>query len=208
MLLNVIGGEPMSFRKLRVTLLRAVLGIFVVLALVMGQSRPESIWADFAFRWGGYFLLLAGTGLRLWSILYVGSRKSRVLVTHGPYSLCRNPLYLGTTLVVLGTALCFENIPMCAYALGVVIPVHLLVVSLEERHLGAIFGDEYRQYCRTTPRLVPRFAGFHQEDQMTVEVSSLRRAAIDALGVLIIPPAGQLVEILQHAKVLPVLWQI
>lgn len=198
----------MSFRKLRVMLLRAVLGMFIVLALVMGQSHPESVWADFAFRWSGYFLLVAGTGLRLWSILYVGSRKSKVLVTQGPYSLCRNPLYLGTALLALGTALCFENVPMCAYTLAVVIPIHLLVISLEERHLGAIFGDAYRQYCRTTPRLVPRFAGFHQEGQMTVEVSSLRRGAIDAIGVLIIPPAGQLVEILQHANVLPVLWQV
>lgn len=198
----------MTIRKTRVRALRAVLGAFIVLAFFIGQSRLHSSWAEYAFRWSGYTLLLAGLGLRLWSTLYIADHKSKILVTLGPYSLCRNPLYLGTSLVALGAALSFENIPLCIYTVAVVVPVHLLVVKMEEAHLLDLFGDEYRQYCRTTSRFMPSLAGFQQEAELRIESRSLNRAAIDALGVLLLPPLGHLSGLLQQAHLLPVLWKV
>src|SRR5437867_8379234 len=48
----------------------------------------------------GALLVLGGTLLRLWSILQIGGRARKVVsmkaahvITWGPYSLCRNPIY-------------------------------------------------------------------------------------------------------------------
>ena len=41
----------------------------------------------------GVTLAIVCIGGRLWSCLYIGSRKNRELVTTGPYSITRNPLY-------------------------------------------------------------------------------------------------------------------
>lgn len=197
----------MNLRKSRVKLLRLAWGCLVLLALFFGPSTDTSIVADFACQWTGYLLLVAGLGLRLWSILYVGQRKSHELITSGPYSLCRNPLYIGTALLTLGTALSFENFAMCLFALVVVIPIHVAVILAEERHLEAIFGEEYVRYCRRTPRFFFRIASYNSLPRVDISVTALRRAVIDALGVLMIPPLANMVDILQDHGVLHVVWR-
>jgi hypothetical protein len=44
----------MRLRKARILALRLTLGTLVLLALFMGHAKPENVWADYAFRWGGY----------------------------------------------------------------------------------------------------------------------------------------------------------
>jgi protein-S-isoprenylcysteine O-methyltransferase Ste14 len=61
--------------------------------VVCGESGRSAGWC-----------LWPGATLRLWSTLYIGGRKRVVLVSDGPYSLCRNPLYVGTFLIALSNA--------------------------------------------------------------------------------------------------------
>jgi protein-S-isoprenylcysteine O-methyltransferase Ste14 len=195
----------MSFRKMRVPLLRVTCGGFIALSLFFGQSAGGNFLEEFALRWVGYLLLVIGLGLRLWAILYVGDKKSHELIATGPYSLCRNPLYVGTAAVTLGTALIFENPAMCLFALAVVIPIHVVVVLAEEKHLGTIFGDAYAQYRRRTPRFLFRVSGYKSAPAISIPIRALRRAAVDAFGVLMIPLLAGLVGLLQGHGILPVL---
>jgi protein-S-isoprenylcysteine O-methyltransferase Ste14 len=198
----------LTLRRARILTLRLTLGSLVLLALFMGHARPENIWADYAFRWGGYALLMAGLGVRLWAIVHIGERKSKQLVTTGPYSVCRNPLYLGTALIALGAAMCFENLPMCLFVMAVVLPAHYVVVLLEERHLRGLFGREYEEYSRATPRFVPRWPACHTGPEIVLPWRSVRRMTVEAMGVLLLPPGGRMIEILQELKWLPVIWRI
>ncbi len=75
------------------------------------------------------------------------------LVTSGPYRWMRHPLYT-TTIVVLAlwpdmsvNRLAFFAVSTAYFALGS-IP--------EEQKLVAEFGEAYRRYQQTTPRLIPR----------------------------------------------------
>jgi protein-S-isoprenylcysteine O-methyltransferase Ste14 len=105
-----------------------------------------------ALAWG---LLLAGIAVRAWASREISGKKKDVVVSTGPYALCRNPLYWGTFLIAcsqlaflrtaaFGLALC---IPVIVYITG--------VVPAEERYLTAALGEKYEHYCQRTARWFP-----------------------------------------------------
>ncbi len=83
--------------------------------------------------------------------------QSTLLVTTGIYSHIRNPITLGYTLLPLGMGLLFRSLGM-----AILVPLIILVIMVirikkyEEPQLEARFGEEYLEYKRTTPFLVPR----------------------------------------------------
>ena len=180
----------MSVRKLRVLLLRLSSAPLVFLAIFV---RPS--WA-----------VGSTEAVRMWSILYVGGRKSDELVTQGPYSLCRNPLYIGTFLLAIGAGLCFENLLMLVATLGVILPAHVIATRLEERHLGEKFPRENTQYKAGVPRFWPRLRGYRSGPTVTVSVRAIRRVTVDTLAVLLIPEMEDLLEVLHAHGIVPVLW--
>ena len=82
-------------------------GIAVVLAGVVlikpvyGDESYYHFWTEMP----GYLAIVVAIGLRLWCTLYIGGSKSRTLVTDGPYSVSRNPLYFASILVVFALVL-------------------------------------------------------------------------------------------------------
>ncbi len=196
----------MSVRKLRIMMLRLSSLPVIVVALFVrprwGLESSIAFWMEFA----GYVFLLGGLAVRMWSIFYIGGRKSGELVTEGPYSLCRNPLYIGSLLIGVGVGLCFENLLMLACVLFIVIPIHMLVVNREERHLAELFPQQFPTYKRQVPRFWPRFRNYRTQKKIMVSVHSIRRVMIDTLGVLLIPEIEDLLELMHEHAILPVLW--
>jgi protein-S-isoprenylcysteine O-methyltransferase Ste14 len=106
--------------------------------------------------------LAAGAGLRVWGTAYLGSgvmRDSALhgegLVAAGPYRHLRNPLYLGSGLLALGT-----SILMPPDGAGFFLPAFtifvILLITTEERFLSAKLGNAYQEYRRLVPRWLPR----------------------------------------------------
>ncbi len=88
---------------------------------------------------------------------------TRYLVTTGPYRLCRNPIELGAIFYYLGIGTIIGGIMVgiICFSLGLIIgsAYHKFI---EENELEVRFGDEYRQYKKETPFLLPRF-GQHRK---------------------------------------------
>ena len=113
-------------------------------------------------RWIGVILYVLGGALRLWPVFVLGSRFSglvaiqsgHTLVTHGIYSLVRNPSYLGMIINMLGWGLAFRGWSGVVIALLLLVPLIPRIHS-EERLLGAHFGAEYDAYVARTWRLIP-----------------------------------------------------
>ncbi len=76
------------------------------------------------------------------------------LVTSGPYAWCRNPMYLGHIIFLIGLALTFQSPLAGALTVATVVWFHRRV-RRDEARLGARFGRPYVDYCARVPRWVP-----------------------------------------------------
>jgi protein-S-isoprenylcysteine O-methyltransferase Ste14 len=194
----------MTLRKLRINLLRLAFIPIVFVAIFVRHSWSIESTAAFVMEFGGYLFLLAGLLIRIWCSFYIGSRKSKELITEGPYSICRNPLYIGSFLLAVGVGLCFENLLILVPA--IIIPVHIIAARMEEAHLELKFGEQYRLYKQKIPRFWPRFSNYNSPDMIGVNVHSIRRIAMDTVGVLLLPEIEDLLELLHQNGIIPVLW--
>ena len=76
------------------------------------------------------------------------------LIRTGPYRFVRHPIYTGLLSGMLGSALCAGT---CLALFGFLSVLVTFIVKLwrEEDLLTSEFGEEYRQFMRETPMLVP-----------------------------------------------------
>jgi len=196
----------MSLRKLRTHLLRLVFIPIVFVAVFVRPSWSLDSTVAFVMEFGGYLFLLTGLAIRIWCTFYIGSRKSKKIIAQGPYSLCRNPLYIGSFLLALGVGLCFENLLILILVPAIIIPVHIIVARMEEKHLESKFGEQYRLYKQRVPAFRPRFSNYNSPDIIEVNVHALRRIITDTVGVLLLPEIEDLLELLHQSGIIPVLW--
>lgn len=98
----------------------------------------------------GSLLRMAGRGHKK-----LHSKGGHRLTTTGPYSLVRNPMYLGTYFIGVGFVLVLW--PWWALIIFSIIFYWRFnkQIVLEEGYLSKQFGDEYQNYCRKVPRLFP-----------------------------------------------------
>ena len=124
--------------------------------LVVRDGTAEEIM-DLA----GICVAFAGHLLRVWALSYIGtmSRTTRLrasqLVTEGPYSLVRNPLYLGNWIIALGLSIVTRDGLLLALGPALVLAWYLKISREEEGFLEERFGDEYRAYAARVPRFFP-----------------------------------------------------
>lgn len=78
------------------------------------------------------------------------------LLLDGPYRLVRHPRYLSAGIGVIGNALIINHVGMYVTIL-IVYPAGFVMLMFEERDLVDRFGEEYRQYQREVPKIIPRF---------------------------------------------------
>ena len=149
---------------------RDILFPVVLLALAFG-TRPRLFLGearyDVLLDWAGVALAAAGQLIRAMTIgleyITRGGRNKQVyaksLVVGGIFSHCRNPLYLGNILGILGMMLIHNGIWMYAIGVPYFALAYASIIAEEERYLRGRFGAEYVDYCRRVPRLWVRPAG-------------------------------------------------
>jgi protein-S-isoprenylcysteine O-methyltransferase Ste14 len=110
----------------------------------------------------------AGTGiaLMLWAVRSFPTVSSghyilpeHSIVTKGPYSWVRHPLYLAGLLIWIGLLVTFGSALALAIALLYVLPAYWIYMRAEERMMLEHFGDAYRQYKHEVGMLIPRWRG-------------------------------------------------
>ena len=98
----------------------------------------------------GILICFAGATLRFWASGYL--RKDNRPAVGGPYAYVRNPLYLGTWLMAIGTAVAIENWWLAGTITVLFATLYHYIILDEETKLQRIFGAPYETYCRLVPR--------------------------------------------------------
>jgi len=176
------------------------LGILLLLVFGAGYWSSSILFEPMLFLSG---VLLAVTGFcgRLWCLSYIAGRKKRVLVTAGPYSLCRHPLYFFSLVGGIGLGLCTQTLSAAALiALGFAV-YYPRAIRGEEAFLSDIFPD-YEEYKKRVPLFVPRWSNFVEGDGM-VSVCDFGREIVAAGGFLVFIGIFELLDALHSVGLLP-----
>ena len=80
------------------------------------------------------------------------------LVTEGFFAVCRNPLYVGNLLIILGLLLIHGNTVCILAGMALFLFIYQCIVYAEETYLHEKFKDDYEAYCREVPRWMLYFS--------------------------------------------------
>ena len=83
-------------------------------------------------------------------------------MTGGMFAHCRNPLYVGNYLVLVGLGVASCSALFLIVALPFFAFAYLAITLAEENYLRKHFGAEFDEYCARVNRYLPRLSGFSE----------------------------------------------
>lgn len=142
-------------------------GLFpLVYALLIFRSQP--LLPDYRLAaLIGFLVALSGQFLRAVTVgleyIIRGGRDRQVyadkLVQGGLFAHCRNPLYVGNYVILLGVSLASNSVLFCAIAVPFFAFAYWAIIAAEENYLRKKFGPEFDDYCARVNRLLPNLSG-------------------------------------------------
>ena len=171
-------------------------GLFPLALLLLLVPSPPAFpdWRIAAL--AGASLVLFGQLLRATTVgldyIIRGGREGKVyaedLVTGGMFNHCRNPLYVGNYLGILGALMASNS--LVAIAVGGIgfLVAYVAITLAEERFLRGKFGPAYDEYCASVPRfgLKPGGLGATLRDS----TFHWRRLLVKEYGTMLVALAG------------------
>ena len=181
-------------QKARINLFRSLGMVLVPPALFIRPYLDEAALGGFLEQVGVMLIIACVLG-RCWAMLYIGGNKNGRLVTTGPYSLCRNPLYACSVMGVMGCGFMIQSLIYTVLLTSVAFAILFQTARNEERYLADKFAEDFVTYRNRTPRFVPvNFRTFRTQPVLNVDVPALRRCFWDAVFFILAIPALELVE--------------
>lgn len=80
------------------------------------------------------------------------------LVTQGIFNHCRNPLYVGNILMLLGVGILANSLIYVFIVMPLFVLIYHSIVLAEENFLQQKFGEKFKAYCNRVNRWVPSLA--------------------------------------------------
>ncbi len=151
---------PTSFRDwlLRSRVPISLIGFTTLVAFNLGVLKTEPLdpldWKEPLTLAAG-LLVLAGLSIRSWAAGTL--QKSAELTQIGPYALVRNPLYVGSFLMMFGFCALLRDIPTALFVAGPMVAIYWLTTIREESNLATWFVDRWPSYKSIVPRFIPKF---------------------------------------------------
>ena len=128
----------------------------------------------------GLTIVLFGQYVRISARGYKSARHfdTSVLVTDGPYAFVRHPMYLGSFLIGLGIVILLLKLWLVPFYLVFFLLWYRPQIHNEEQWLLRKFGQEYIDYCETTPCFFPRMSklfGFKAKTYIPIKLAWVKK---------------------------------
>lgn len=177
--------------KYRMYFLRASMILLILLSITNNNFRAytlditsiESLKMSII----GFVLVVFGSFGRIWASLYIEGHKTKNLITAGPFSMVRNPLYFFSLIMLLGFSLALKSIYLPLSLLLIFVIFHIPTIANEEKKLQNIHGEKFEDYVRSTPRLIPNIFKYKKPEigeKVSVKISRINGVLIEIMGYL------------------------
>lgn len=198
-----------TFEKYRIILSRlaAVLVLFFLFTTQSSWETRNETLTFFLFFIGMILVAIASLG-RMWCSLYIAGYKDDRLVTDGPYSLCRNPLYFFSMIGLLGIGFATETLTFPLAFIILFTLYYPFVIKSEERRLRKLFGAAFEDYTQRVPPFFPKFSTFSEPEQYVVKPGVYRKHMFSALWFVWLVGALEVIEGLREIGVLTSFWSV
>jgi protein-S-isoprenylcysteine O-methyltransferase Ste14 len=184
----------------------ASLAGLAALMAIQPASPEDATWHEMVERSGIFFILVGILG-RTWCAMYIGGSKLSRLVTEGPYSVTRNPLYVFSAIAAFGLGAQLGSVVFALVCAAATIAIFALVISHEERALAERFPSDFALYRARVPRFAPDFRGWQDAETLVVRPALVRRTFWDATLFLFAVPGLKALEGLRDATpITPFFW--
>jgi protein-S-isoprenylcysteine O-methyltransferase Ste14 len=152
-----------------------VVPVVVAFGVLLFRVRGRLLGADLGMRWSLIAIAVVLYGVSTWiafqhwrhlsiatmiGIPELSSAEQRKgkLLKEGIYRVVRHPRYLSAGIAVIAVALFVDYVGVYVLIL-LLFPLGYPMLIFEERDLIDRFGEEYRQYQREVPQIIPRLHG-------------------------------------------------
>jgi len=202
-----IDESRLSFRiaRRRVIVSRIFAIAVILLATFTAGSYKEGSLADIVLETFGLFLLTVCSMGRLWALLYIGGYKKLELITEGPYSMVRHPLYVFSLIGAIGIGFASENILVLAVMVIFYLLYYPLTIFVEEKKLTDKFGQAYLDYIKSTPRFLPKLSLYKSPPQVVVNTDIFLKSIAIGMWFIWIFIVMDFIQALQQGGFIPVL---
>jgi protein-S-isoprenylcysteine O-methyltransferase Ste14 len=126
----------------------------LVLMAALAFALPITVIPAWPWRAAGVIPIAAGVWLNLAADRAFEARgttvrpfeQSSALVTDGVFRISRNPMYLGTVLILVGIATLLGSLPSFLVSAGFAALIETRFIRVEERMLAERFGEAWTDY--------------------------------------------------------------
>jgi protein-S-isoprenylcysteine O-methyltransferase Ste14 len=103
----------------------------------------------------GSVSILTAAIVRFWCYVYNSGTRTKTIITQGPYSLCRNPIYLCSMLLAAGVGLLAQSVTLALLFGSIAFLFYLHIIEGEERKLTFLHDATYTSYRARTSKFIP-----------------------------------------------------
>jgi protein-S-isoprenylcysteine O-methyltransferase Ste14 len=133
-----------------------LLGYFLDITLPITEIIPSPVNLI------GWVVIASGLGFSVCTLAILKSKHTSsdpgglpsALITTGPFSFSRNPLYLGYVITTSGAAVIFGSLTAFIAPVICFSVIHLIIIPAEEKNLQKIFGIKYEHYKSSVRRWI------------------------------------------------------
>ncbi len=179
-----------------------IIGVIIIVFFSRMIIRRESFFLSDVWEVIGVSFIFLGQLLRVSARGHKSdnSKSGKKLIQDGPYTLVRNPMYLGIILIGLGVVLfVLEFWVFILFVLLFAFRYWELFVK-EEKTLAEVFGEQYLIYKKNVPRIIPKMSFICKEDVRSYLPLKLSWFKRESLSIVLVLTACLLIEFREELK--------
>ena len=131
-----------------------IYAISILAGIAADHFLPLAMPLDLHGRLYGGIVLAVATCIALWALFHFyhadtdvrPDRPDNALITGGPYTYTRNPLYIVLSLVQVSVAIWLDKLWILLLLPVSIVVITRYAIAREEHYLEKLFGQDYRDY--------------------------------------------------------------